>query len=351
MTVVFSLGRVRRARPVVTVFSLGRARRARPVVIRLALPLLVTVALVSSCSTLAVAAATVNGEKISEAEVEGELGTLREDPVFGEALRRDPDTRGQRRREILTELIRQKVSEQEARKRGIAVTRSQIDSLIEREARARGMTVTELLAQEKLSADDARRIAGRAVRRFELVDRVVRDVDVDEKTVREAYEGQQERFVEVHLLRITVGTEEEAREVLEEIGGGADFAAIAAEHSTDELAQRGGDMGYVPLSELDVEVQGAVDRAVEGGLTDPIQAQAEEAFEVYRLVDKRTKTFEDVADQIRVGLTQQERDQKFEEWLADRVRRAKVVVNPKYGRFDREGERPGVVPSTGELGP
>src|SRR5688500_5009754 len=60
-------------------------------------------ALGTSCASLAVAAATVNGDKISEAEVESELDTLRDDPIFGEALRRDPDTRGQRRREILTE--------------------------------------------------------------------------------------------------------------------------------------------------------------------------------------------------------------------------------------------------------
>jgi parvulin-like peptidyl-prolyl isomerase len=318
---------------------------------RLLPALLATLALATSCSTLAVAAATVNGEKISEAEVESELDTLRDDPIFGEALKRDPDTRGQRRREILTELIRQKVSEQEAHRLKIRVSRTQIDSLIEREALARGTTVTELLAQENLTQQDARRIAGRAVRRFELVERVVRGVDVDEKTVREAYEGQQESFVEVHLSRITVGDEAEARDVLEQLSGGADFAAVAAEHSTDQLAERGGDMGYVPLSELDVEVQGAIGRAVEGGLTDPIRAQGEEAFEVYRLVDRRTKSFEDVAPQIRAGLTQQERDQRFEEWLADRVRGAKVVVNPKYGRFDRRAQRPGVVPSTGELGP
>src|SRR5918999_1153029 len=99
--------------------------------------------LATSCSSLAVAAATVNGDKITEAEVESELDTLRDDPIFGEALRRDPDTRGQRRREILTELIRQEIAEQEARRLRITVTRDQVDRLIEREAQARGGSVAD----------------------------------------------------------------------------------------------------------------------------------------------------------------------------------------------------------------
>jgi foldase protein PrsA len=318
---------------------------------RFAVPVILVALIATSCSSLAVAAATVNGEKITESEVESELDTLRDDPIFGEALRREPDTRGQRRREILTELIRQAISEQEARRIGVRVTRAQIDRLIQQEAAARGTTVSGLLAQENITRADAQRIAGRAVRRFELMQRVVRDVEVDEDAVREAYEGQEERFVEVHLERITVRDEAAARDVLTDVGAGASFADVARERSVDDLKDRGGDLGYVPLTALDVQVQGAIDRAVEGGMTDPIQGQGENTFEIYRLVDRRTKTFDDVSGEIRQALTQQERDERFEEWLNDRVRSAKVVVNPKYGRFDRGQDPPGIVPSTGELAP
>lgn len=314
---------------------------------RRAAALLLLLAFAPACSSLAVAAATVNGDKITEAEVEGELDVLREDPVFGEALRRDPDTRGERRRQILGELIYQAVAEQQAREMGIEVTQRQIESLITRSARAAGLSVDAFLEQENLSRAEARRLAERGVRRFALIDRVARGADLDEDTVREVYEGQRDRFVDVHVERITVRTAEEAREILSEIDDGESFADLAEERSIDDAADEGGDLGTVPLASLDVQVQGALGQAVEGGLTDPIEAA--DGISIYRLVERRTKPFSEVSDEIRASLTQSERDRLFDEWLVDRVREARIVVNPKYGRFDRLAQRPSVVASSSEL--
>lgn len=301
----------------------------------------------ASCSQLAVAAATVNGEKITESEVEAELDTLRDDPVFGEALKRDPDTRGQRRREILRELIYQLVAKQQAERLDVRVSRAQVDELIEQTARSRGQSVEKLLDAEQLSMDDARRLAERGVRRFALIDEVVDEVDVPDDAVRDVYEGQQERFVEVHLERITVETEGDAREIVEDVQDGESFSEIAEDRSIDDLAEKGGDMGFVPMTALDVQVQNAVSSAVTGGLTDPLQTQV--GFEIYRLVEREKKSFEEVEDDIRRALSQDDRDQRYQVWLAGRVRDAKVIVNPKYGRFDKQQQDPTVVPAGPEL--
>ena len=322
---------------------LGDALRSTRVVVLL----FACVFLASSCSSLSVAAATVNGDKITEDEVESELDTLRDDPVFGEALKRDPDTRGQRRREILQELIYQTVARQEAKRLGVSVTQGQADKLIEQTARARGLTYDKLLEQENLTRDEARRLALRGVLRFALIDEVVEEKDVPEAEIRRVYEGQQDRFVEVHLERITVKTEAEAADVVDEVDGGADFSSIAEERSIDDLKSKGGDMGFVPLTSLDVQVQSAVGQAVEGELTDPIVGA--DVYEVYRLVDRKTKSFDEVEEEIRNALTQSERDAEYQAWLAERVRRARVIVNPKYGRFDKGQQQPTVVPSGGEL--
>lgn len=320
-------------------------RRSFPLLV---VPVLALLSL-SGCSSLAVAAATVNGEKITESEVESELDTLRDDPIFGEALRRDPDTRGQRRREILGELIYQEIAVQEAARLDIRVTDEQVASLISRSARSAGMSVKEFLAEERLTERDAERLAERGVRRFALIDEVVEDVEVDENTVREVYEGQQDRFVEVHLERITVEDAEAASDVVERLQDGASFGEVARDLSTDAKADDGGDLGFVPLTSLDVQVQGAVGQAVEGRLIDPISTEA--GAEIYRLVERRTKPFSEVESEIRRSLTQSERDRLFDEWVVGRVRQARIVVNPKYGRFDKEAARPSVVPSTAELRP
>ncbi len=302
-----------------------------------------------SCSSLAVAAATVNDTKITENEVESELDVLRGDPVFGQALRTDPDTRGQRRREILNELIYQSVAEQQARRLKIKVNDAQADRLIEQAARTNGASVEQFLESQNLTREQARRIAGRGVLRFALIDKVVRDVDVDDEAVAGVYEGQEDRFVDVHLERITVATDKDARDVVEDIGSGSTFAEVARDRSKDALAKGGGDLGFVPLTGLDPSVQGPISQAVEGGLTDPIQGSS--GFEIYHLVERRTKSFDEVEADIRGALAAEEKDVRYQRWLSEKVRDAKIVVNPKYGRLDRSAENPAVVASTGELAP
>lgn len=310
---------------------------------------LVFVALVaSSCSTFAVAAATVNGVKITEAEVETELNRVRSDPTFQDLLQRQADQlRGVARRNILSSLIRQSVLDQEARRRNIRVTRASVDRLIQQEAGRQGLSVEEFREANNLSADDARTIGERIVRLFELRRSVITDVDVEDKDVRAAFEAQKEAFVEVNLLRITVRTEREAQAVLGDVEDGATFAELAPKRSIDELADDGGDMGFVASTSLSGQAHEAIQATSIGDVTDPVAGH--NGFEIYRVVDRRQSDFDDVEDQLRSQLADQSRERQFEEWLGRRLRDAAIVVNPKYGRYDDQGLQ--VVPGSQELRP
>lgn len=303
--------------------------------------------LASSCSTFAVAAATVNGQKITESQVEQELDRVRSDPTFQDLLQRQADQlRGVARRNILTGLIRQNVLDLEARRRDIRVTREQVERLVAQEARRQGVSVAEFQRAQNLTDEDVRTIGERIVRLFELRRRVIKNVDVDESDIRRAYEGQKAAFIEVHLLRITVRTENEARRTLEQLEN-APFGTIARRRSIDDLASEGGEMGFVPVTSLSSQAQSAIEQTSIGGVTDPVVAGS--GFEIYRLVDRRSRDFDDVSDELRTQLADQARERQFEDWLARRLRSATIVVNPKYGRFDR-GELQ-VVAGTGELRP
>jgi parvulin-like peptidyl-prolyl isomerase len=315
---------------------------------RFSLLALALVALIStSCSTFAVAAATVNGQKISESQVESELDRVRNDPTFKELLQSQADQlRGVARRNILTGLIRQKILEQEASKRHVRVKREAVDRLISQEARRQGVSVEEFRRSQNLTEADARVIGERIVRLFELRRRVVRNVDVDNDDVRKAYEAQKEAFVEVHLLRITVRTTRDARRVLERLEDST-FSEIARRSSIDDLARKGGDMGYVPLTTLSSQAQGALNNVSDGGVTDPIPVA--NGFEIYRLLDKRSRDFSDVRSDLRAQLADQARERRFEQWLGHRLQSARIVVNPKYGRFDASALQ--VVPGERKLRP
>jgi parvulin-like peptidyl-prolyl isomerase len=314
---------------------------------RLLIPLAILSALGISCSTFAVAAATVNGDKITESEVERQLGVLRSDPVFGEALRTDPDERGNGRRTILTRLIYSAVAEQQARRFGITPTRGQIERLLEQRAQQEGLSVSEFLEAQNLTQAEGQSIAEQLVREFALQDRVLRGIRLDDDEVRAQYEQNEQAFAEAHLERITVKTEQDARDVLEQLNGGEDFDALASELSIDDSAQDGGDLGYVALARLAPEAQNAVSAAVVGGVTDPVQTAS--GFEVIHVIDRRIKPFEEAEEEIRSSLAESQRQERYAQWLAERVRKAKIVVNPKYGVFDREQAQ--VVAETSELQP
>jgi parvulin-like peptidyl-prolyl isomerase len=314
----------------------------------LLVPLGVGALLVSSCSTFAVAAATVNGQKIRETQVEEELDRVRADPTFQDLLQRQADElRGVARRNILTGLIRQAILEQEARAREIDVTQEQTNRLISQEAERQGQTVEQFRRANNLSPSDARIIGERIVRQFELRRRVTEEVDVSDSDVRRAYDAQKEAFEEVNLLRITVRTQADARRVVQELDRGETFATLAPRLSIDDLAEDGGDMGYVPLASLSPEAQTAIQNSVDGGVTEPVAGAG--GIEIYRVVNRRSRPFGAVEDDLRGQLADQAREQGFEQWLNERLQKASVVVNPKYGRFDRQAMQ--VVPGDQRLRP
>jgi len=300
----------------------------------LLVPVLITALLSVSCSQIAVAAATVNGEKISEAQVEKELDRVRSDPTFQDLVKRQADqVRGFARRQILSGLIRQEILAQQARKLHVKVTAAQAERLLSDESARSGMSVKRFLKQQNLTQTDGRQLAERVVREFDLKSIVARDVAVDPKQIQSFYNQNKAAFEQVHLARITTRNEADARAAIEQLAAGRDFADVARRLSTDSAAATGGDLGYTSASSLPTDVQAALTQVKAGGLTAPVQTV--NGFEVYRLVDRRTQPLADVQDQIRSQIGSQTQDQAFEQWVRTHLAEAKIVVNPQYGRFDR----------------
>ena len=86
-------------------------------------------------------------------------------------------------------------------------------------------------------------------------DRIVREVLLDrlvaEAVTDEAIDSAYNEFLlsnnaetEVKARHILVETEDEAEAIITELDGGADFAALASEHSTGPSSSQGGDLGY-----------------------------------------------------------------------------------------------------------
>ena len=312
----------------------------------LLVPLLALVLGLSSCAQLAVAAATVNGDKITGAQVEKELDRVRSDPTFQDLVRRQADqVRGFARRQILSGLIRQEILAQQARKLHITVTHAQMTHLLSDEAARSGMSVPQFLKQQNLSESDGLDLAERVVREFELKSRVANDVAVDPKQIQSFYNQNKTAFEQVHLARITTKTAADARTAVDELAAGHDFGDVARSRSVDPLAKSGGDLGDVPTSSLPSDIQAAIAQVNTRGITQPIPGDT--GYAIYRVLDRRVQPLSDVQGQIRAQIGTQSQDAAFEAWVRSHLMSARIVVNPEYGRFDRASLE--VVAGTGQL--
>lgn len=78
---------------------------------------------------------------------------------------------------------------------------------------------------------------------------------------------------EYNAAHILVATEDEAKALKAEIDGGADFAALAKEHSSDGAAANGGDLGWFGEGMMVQPFQDAVFAMQVGQVSDPVQTQ------------------------------------------------------------------------------
>jgi peptidyl-prolyl cis-trans isomerase C len=104
---------------------------------------------------------------------------------------------------------------------------------------------------------------------------------------------------EVHARHILVETEDEAKAILEQLKGGADFATLAKEKSKDPGAADGGDLGYFNKGQMVPEFSEVAFKMYPGQLSNPVKTQF--GWHIIKVEDKRQRKpppFDAVKDQI-----------------------------------------------------
>ena len=106
----------------------------------------------------------------------------------------------------------------------------------------------------------------------------------------EKFVAEQPKGTEVHALHILVESEAEAKAVITQLAGGADFSTVAKEKSTDPSAQQnGGDLGYFSSGEMVPEFEQAA-FALEKGQSSKEPVKSQFGWHVIKVVDRREKT-------------------------------------------------------------
>jgi len=180
------------------------------------------------------------------------------------------------------------------------------------------------------------------VARQQLLDTQIRGVltdDVEPPTQEEidgAIAEAEALFCASHIL---VATEPEATDALARIEGGEEFAAVAAEVSTDTgSGAQGGDLGCSPPDRFVAEFADALTTAEVDVPTDPVESEF--GFHIILLREDEVPTEDEVIE----GLTAQGVGEATNAWFIDKVEAAEVSVDESYGTW--QTNPPQVVPPT-----
>jgi len=143
--------------------------------------------------------------------------------------------------------------------------------------------------------------------------------DVTEAKLKERYDQYIKTSApheEVHARHILVPTEEEAKQIIDQLKKGADFAKLASEKTTDPAGKTsGGDLGYFGEKDMVPEFAQAAFALKPGEFTQtPVKTQF--GWHVIKVEDRRQAkppTYEEVAPQIARQMAQEIADAKIKE--------------------------------------
>lgn len=135
---------------------------------------------------------------------------------------------------------------------------------------------------------------------------------------------------EVHARHILVKTEDEAKAIIKDLEGGADFETLAKEKSTGPSGPNGGDLGFFAKGQMVPAFEKAAFGMDKGEVTDEA-VKTQFGYHVIKVEAKRKSeapSFEKMEQQLRTELSQE----KATTFVASLRKGAKIE------RFDLEGK-------------
>jgi hypothetical protein len=307
----------------------------------------------SACGSLSPYAAIVSGHRISERSINDELGAIKTNTKYLDAV--DPVDQDPGHRQVLgagngtynsafvarllTRSIYYELVQIELGRRHVQVTAKDLTA-------ARQSVTQQFTNQgQDLFGAFPKSYQDTLVRRAALVAALAKSfagtpTPADERAYYAAHQDQFEQACASHIL---VADKAKADAIEARLAKGEDFAAVAKTDSTDTgSAQKGGDIGcFARDAQLVQLFKDAAFAQPVGTPGPPVQTQF--GFHIIKVTSRKVPTFEDVATQVRAALQSGGQD-KLTAWLRDQLVKVHITVNPKFGKYDKNQQTPGVVP-------
>ena len=244
---------------------------------------------------------------------------------------------------IIDKLIERALVEQEAQEQYIIVSDKKIDAHIEKLMERMNISSLDdfkkrIQATQKMKFEDYREELKISIMTEQVMSLAI---GVSPPTTREAMDwynaNRQKLGFEVNVKHILLRpanaslAEEkrvnaEMKKLLQRIYAGESFESIARKHSQDPgSAQKGGDLGWVPLAELDPYFANQAYRMNKPGQLSGV-VKSSFGYHIIKYLDRRPISFDSVKDRIFNMLFQQKMGEQFGKWIQQRRERSEIKI-------------------------
>lgn len=210
-------------------------------------------------------AAIVNGQPIylvdyQKQVAQWQLAFVTQNPDLSDEEKQEMLDEG--RSQVLDVLIEQVLIEQAAEREGVTLSDAEVESAIARDIEDNGgqAQFDSWLQQNNWTFSEYKAMQRSMMISSQMFERVTQNVPTQAE--------------QVHARHILVATEDEARALLSQLQGGADFAGLARQNSLDpSTKESGGDLGFFPRDTLVVpEVEEVAFALPVGQISDVIKS-------------------------------------------------------------------------------
>jgi peptidyl-prolyl cis-trans isomerase SurA len=291
--------------------------------------------------------AVVNGDIILYSDLQAKIRVI--EKTSPGAKPGDPSLQPQFEREVLNQMIRDRLTEQEVRRMKISVSQQEVDNALESMKKENNFTDAQfeyVVGQSGQTVEQFREGIKREMERSRLLERVLKsktivtDAQVDAylKTARTQESDAPDRLrLAVIFLPIAEGSqgktgegaEKLAQDLHDRIKKGEDFAKLAREYSKGPAVADGGDIGYIATEELAPYIAAAVRDLKPNDVSEVVRAST--GFYIVKVIDTRREKLDATGagarEKARRILFQQEMSRKFENWVKELEARSFIQVS------------------------
>ena len=230
-------------------------------------------------------AAIVNDEVISKFDVDQRVNLF----LVTSGIERTPQNIDGLRRQVLRTLIQEKLQLQEARDSEIEISRAEINAAMQDMASGTNRSLDEVekflkdnnvhirTMEDQIEAELAwnRFVRGRFGGQVSIG-----EIEIDETLERAEAAMNQDR-VNINEILLLANNQldgqrlmSEAAQIVQQLRAGINFGAVARQFSAASSSASGGNLGWIPVNQLDENIVPIIENMAAGDISDPIETSA-----------------------------------------------------------------------------